>query len=96
MLHWWDVQSGESVSTQAAHHGMIQSLKVSLDGEQLASCGEDGAIMIWDLRSFKHVQTLRRDRLYERLNITGIKGPLDVQKTELRDLGAIDNNDIGF
>ncbi len=90
MLRWWDVQKGERVRTQVAHHGTIQSLKVSPDGKQLASCGEDGAIMIWDLQSSEHVQTLRRDRPYERLNITGIRGLTEAQKASLRMLGAID------
>jgi hypothetical protein len=46
--------------------------------------------MIWDLTSHEHMQTLRRDRPYERLNITGIRGLNEVQKDSLQALGAID------
>jgi len=49
----------------------VYALKVSLEGSGLASCGDDGAIMLWDLESDEHLHTLRRDRPYERLNITG-------------------------
>jgi WD40 repeat protein len=90
MLRWWDVESGECVSMQEAHHGMIRCLKVSPDGKLLASCGEDGAIMIWDLVSREHLRTLRRDRPYERLNITGIRGLNEAEIASLQALGAID------
>ncbi len=101
LLRWWDVQSRECISTQAAHQGMIQALKISPDGRQLASCGDDGAIMLWDLESFGQAQgtvpttppllrTLRRDRPYERLNITDIRGLTDAQKATLQALGAIE------
>jgi WD40 repeat protein/transcriptional regulator with XRE-family HTH domain len=91
MLRWLDVGSGECLKRQAAHQGAIQSLKRSPDGRQLASCGDDGAIMIWDLDSGKHLQTLRRDRPYERLNITEIRGLTQAQKATLHTLGAVDD-----
>ena len=94
MLRWWDVESGECVSMQAAHQGAIRSLKVSPDGRRLASCGDDGAIMIWDLESFEHVRTLRHDRPYERLNITGIRGLTEAQKASLQALGAIEEMEL--
>ena len=90
MLRWWDVQSGESVRTREAHQGAIQSLRISPDGHRLASCGDDGAIQVWDLESGELLRTLRRDRLYERLNITGVKGLTEAQKDTLRALGAIE------
>jgi WD40 repeat protein len=89
-LRWWDVQSEECVSVQDACHGTIRSLKVSPDGKFLASCGDDGAIMIWDVETFEHVRTLRRDRPYERLNITGIRGLTEAQKATLQALGAVE------
>ena len=90
MLRWLDVQSGECLRKQTAHQKTIQSLKISPDSHQLASCGDDGAIMIWDLDSGEHLQILRRDRPYERLDITGIRGLTEAQKATLLDLGAIE------
>jgi hypothetical protein len=49
--------------------------------------------MIWDLRTGEYLQTLRRDRPYERLNITGIRGLTDAQKATLRALGAIEDDE---
>jgi WD40 repeat protein len=61
----------------------------------LASCGDDGAIRLWDLDSGEPLQTLRRDRLYERLNITGIQGLTETQQASLRALGAFGETRVG-
>lgn len=90
-LRWWDVQSGKHLWMREAHSGAIRSLRRSPDSTKLASCGDDGAIMIWDLSSAEHLQTLRRDRPYERLNITGISGLTEAQKGMLYALGATEN-----
>ena len=89
-LRWWDVRLGECVRVQEAHQGTIQALKVSPDGSKLASCGNDGTIKLWDLHSGQHLRTLRRDRPYERLNITGVRGLTDAQRATLRALGAVE------
>jgi hypothetical protein len=78
------------MGVQQAHPGTMRSLKVSPDGSLLASCGDDGAITLWDLERGQYVRTLRRDRPYERLNITGIRGLTEAQKATLRGLGAVE------
>ncbi len=89
-LHWWEAQGGECLRVHEAHQGTVQSLKVSPEGTKLASCGDDGAIMFWDLHSGEHLQTLRRDRPYERMDINGVKGLTEAQKATLLALGAIE------
>jgi WD40 repeat protein len=90
MLRWWDTKSREYLRVLKGHQGTVQSLKVSPDGKTLASSGDDNAIQLWDLQSGKHLQTLRRDRLYERLDISGMKGVTEAQKVTLRALGAVE------
>jgi len=74
---------------RAAHQGTVLSLRKSPDGKLLASCGDDGAIHLWELGSGEHVRTLRRDRPYERLTITGIRGLTQAEIATLHALGAI-------
>jgi WD40 repeat protein/transcriptional regulator with XRE-family HTH domain len=95
MLRWWDVERGECIQKRQAHQGTVQSLKVSPDGSILASCGDDGAIRFWNLETGEPLQTLRRDRPYERLNITGIQGLTDARKASLLALGAFEDTSIG-
>jgi WD40 repeat protein/transcriptional regulator with XRE-family HTH domain len=92
-LRWWDVQSGECVRVQEAHQGMVRSLKLSPDASILASCGDDGAIVFWDVQSGEALRRRRRDRPYERLTITGVRGLTPAQLASLRELGAIGDAD---
>ncbi|MBX3014396.1 MAG: hypothetical protein KF832_22935 [Caldilineaceae bacterium] len=46
--------------------------------------------MLWDLASGSHLQTLRRDRPYERMDITDLIGITAAQRTSLLALGALE------
>jgi len=89
-LRWWNPQNGECLLSRHGHEGPVQSLRASPDGRLLASCGDDGAIRIWQIESGEHVETLRRDRPYERLDISGIKGLTEAQKLALKMMGALE------
>jgi WD40 repeat protein len=78
------------VHAEEGHQETVHALKVSPDGRRLASCGDDGAIVLWDLERGQLLRTLRRDRPYERLTITGIRGLSDAQKASLCALGALE------
>jgi WD40 repeat protein len=64
---------------------------VSPDGSLIASSGQDGAIKLWDAESGACRATLRPDRRYERMDITGLTGVSDVQKMVLKTLGAVEH-----
>ena len=66
------------------------ALTTSPNGTLLASSDDDGGITIWDAYTGDYVKTLRRDRPYERMDITGIHGLTDAQKAILHTLGATD------
>ena len=55
---------------------------------QIASCGEDGVIQLWDLTSRAPLATLHHHRPYERLNINRTIGLSEAQKEVLRALGG--------
>lgn len=90
MLRWWEIERGECRQVCQGHTGNVQALKRSPDLATLASCGDDGAIVLWDIRSGERLQTLRRDRPYERMDIAGLTGITDAQRASLVALGAVD------
>jgi WD40 repeat protein/transcriptional regulator with XRE-family HTH domain len=85
-LCWWSLESGERLLVRDAHEGTVQALRISPDKNRLASGGVDGSIKTGDF-----LRTLRRDRPYERMDITGIRGLTEAQKETLRQLGAVGN-----
>ena len=94
-LCWWEADSGHRLWVREAHQGMVYALRVSPDGHRLASCGEDGAIFLWNIESGEHLQTLRLERPYERLDISSIQGITEAQKAALRTLGAVEKRENG-
>jgi WD40 repeat protein len=67
-------------------------VKLSPDGQTLASCGDDGAIDLWAFETGEKLQSLRRDRPYERMNISGVQGLTEAQRATLRTLGAVERS----
>jgi WD40 repeat protein/DNA-binding XRE family transcriptional regulator len=91
-LRWWNVESGECIRIVEGHEGAIQVVKISPDGRRLASCSDNGTINIWDSESGEKLQTLRRERPYERMDISGVQGLTESQRDTLRALGAIEKS----
>ncbi len=88
------------------HDKWVRFLAYSPDGQILASCSQDETIKFWDVKnclsltSFSNatdclsecIKTLRVPRPYEGMNITGVTGLTQAQKSTLKMLGAIDES----
>jgi len=86
----WDVLSGQELKALQGHTNRVLSVAFSPDGNILASSSDDGTIVFWDVQTGECLKTLRVDRPYERMNITGVQGLTEVQKATLKALGAIE------
>jgi WD40 repeat protein len=58
------------------------------DGRTIASGSQDEAIALWDVSTGECKKTLKADRLYEGMNITGVTGLTEATKVTLKVLGV--------
>ena len=96
----WDVSSGTCLRTLHSHPSRVWVVAFSLDGSSVVSASEDRTIIRWNVRTGERLNMVR-NRLYERMNITGITGLTEAQKATLRELGAVEEgasrlSNIGF
>jgi WD40 repeat protein len=89
-LRWRSADSGEVIRVQEAYSRPVRLVKLSPDGQTLATCSDDGAIDLWAFETGERLHTLRRDRPYERMRISGMKGLTEGQRATLRTLGAVE------
>jgi WD40 repeat protein len=91
MLRRWVVGSGLCEAEVKASQSALWSLAVNINGETVATTGDDGAIRLWhmpDLSSVRSPKTLRPPRPYEGMNISGVTGLTLAQTEALLALGA--------
>jgi WD40 repeat protein len=88
----WEVPSGRPLATLQGHTGVVLAVALSADGGLVVSGSNDGTIKLWDPNSGACLRTLRGDRRYERMDITGLTGVTDAQRAALRALGAVEHN----
>jgi len=92
LVRLWEASTGRLLATLTGHTGAVFSVALSGDRRLLASGGFDGTLRLWDTASGAWLRTLRTDRRYERLDITGLRGITPAQRDALLALGAIDRS----
>jgi WD40 repeat protein/transcriptional regulator with XRE-family HTH domain len=90
VVRLWDMHTLQELDSLRSHTGGIWSIAFDEHAQVLASAGVDGAIVIWDLEHAAILHRLKRDRIYERLDITSLTGVTDAQRGALLRLGAVE------
>lgn len=90
----WDVGSGQCDKALQGHSDWVRAVTMSSNGQTLASGSDDETIKLWDVKTGSELKTLRANRFYEGMNITGVTGLTAVQKATLKSLGAVELEDL--
>ena len=88
----WETSTGRAVAILQGHTGTVWGVALSTDGWLLASGGTDGTVRLWEVSTGTWLRTLRPERRYERLAITGLNGITPAQRTALLALGAVEHH----
>ncbi len=87
----WDTSTYECKRILSGHAGgWIWSVAFSPDCQILASGSEDETIKLWDVQTNECLKTLKAEKPYERLNLTGVTGITEATRATLKALGAFD------
>jgi WD40 repeat protein/DNA-binding XRE family transcriptional regulator len=86
----WEAPSGRLLRTLSEHIGPVPTVALSGDGNLLASGGWDGTVRLWYTNNGDQIRVLQPERRYARLDITGLNGITEAQRTAMLALGAVD------
>ncbi|MBD1846255.1 hypothetical protein H6F89_23115 [Cyanobacteria bacterium FACHB-63] len=89
-IRLWDIDTGQCLRILEGHSGFIYSLSFCPEGRTLASGSWDETIKLWDVKTGECLRTMKPDRPYEGMNITGVTGLTRAQQGSLKQLGAIE------
>ncbi len=89
----WNVQSDQCQKVMRGHSHRVYSVVFHPKGQQLASGSLDGAINLWDLSTGECSFKLISPKPYAGMKITNVQGLTTEQKTALRVLGAVEEEE---
>ena len=84
----WDIETGNCLHICQGNDYLASSVAFHPHGHIFASGSQDKTIRLWEVETGKCLQILQLDRLYEGMNIIGVKGLTSAQKSTLKALGA--------
>jgi predicted NACHT family NTPase len=87
----WSRQSGDCLNTLEGHQNLVLSVAFSPDGATLASGSYDETLRLWDVKTGECLRVID-ERVCGGMDITGVVGLTDGQRTALKLMGAIDLN----
>jgi WD40 repeat protein len=90
-IRLWDVSIGQCRQIGSCHSRGVFSVAFSPQGTTLASGSQDETIKLWDVSTGECLKTLRSNRPYEGMNITGVAGLTSSQRATLLGLGAVED-----
>jgi len=86
----WNVADGSCMVTIEGHNTWVMCLAFSPEGKILIAGDGYAAIKLWDVQTKECINTLKAEQLYEAMNIYGVTGLTEAQKSNLLSLGAVE------
>lgn len=86
----WDINTGQCLKTASLPTDRVRSLFPLEDGGFLTCGNQGGTLNVWHVGTGELLGTLRALRPYEGMNIKGVEGLTEAQRTSLRKLGAVE------
>ncbi|AFY47591.1 WD40 repeat-containing protein [Nostoc sp. PCC 7524] len=85
----WDIKTGKCLHICDGHTHLVSGIAFSPDGQYIASGSQDQTVRIWNANTGECVRLLRAKRLYEGMNIAGVRGLTAATVLTLQALGAV-------
>ena len=100
-INVFDFYSGEKIADLRGHNGKVRGLFWMPSGTQIVSCGQDGAVYLWDLEGCKRTaEFISKGTLYTSIACAGnsvfvVGNDLMIKELELPDLTLAKELDSG-